>query len=133
MIFPGFPGVLSVFQVFQVEWEPCTTRDQKREWTGIYAANFGGHQRRIQDFPWGAPTPQGGRQHTILPNFPENCMKSKEFGCPRGRGVHAPCAPPKSATGHLLYNLIIYAQGACPPQPLLPPPPPPPSRSASDI
>ena len=26
MIFPGFPGVLSfsqVFQVFQVEWEPC--------------------------------------------------------------------------------------------------------------
>ena len=24
MIFPGFPGVLSFFQVFQVEWEPCT-------------------------------------------------------------------------------------------------------------
>ena len=27
MIFPGFPGVLSfflVFQVFQVKWEPCT-------------------------------------------------------------------------------------------------------------
>ena len=23
MIFPGFPGVLSFFQVFQVEWEPC--------------------------------------------------------------------------------------------------------------
>ena len=22
MIFPGFPGVLSFFQVFQVEWEP---------------------------------------------------------------------------------------------------------------
>ena len=25
MIFPGFPGVLSFFQVFQVEWEPCAT------------------------------------------------------------------------------------------------------------
>ena len=37
----------------------------------------------------------GGRQHTILPKFPENCMKSKEFGCPGGR---APPAPPKSAT-----------------------------------
>ena len=23
MIFPGFPGVPSFFQVFQVEWEPC--------------------------------------------------------------------------------------------------------------
>ena len=23
MIFPGFPGALSFFQVFQVEWEPC--------------------------------------------------------------------------------------------------------------
>ena len=25
---------------------------------------------------WGG----GGRQHTILPNFPKNCMKLKEFG-----------------------------------------------------
>ena len=23
MIFPGFPGALSFFQVFQIEWEPC--------------------------------------------------------------------------------------------------------------
>ena len=38
-------------------------------------------QWRIQDFPEeGAPTLQGGRQHTILPNFPKNCMKLKEFG-----------------------------------------------------
>ena len=28
MIFPGFPGVLSFFKVFQVEWEPCN--DQHR-------------------------------------------------------------------------------------------------------
>ena len=27
----------------------------------------------------------GGRQHTILPNFPKNCMKLKEFGPPVGR------------------------------------------------
>ena len=33
----------------------------------------------------GANTP-GGRQHTILPNFPKNCMKLKEFG-PRGARV----------------------------------------------
>ena len=30
--------------------------------------------------------PGGGRQHTFLPNFPENCMKSKEFGRPGGGG-----------------------------------------------
>ena len=41
-------------------------------------------QWRIQDFPKvGAPTAQGGCQHTILPNVSKNCMKLKEFG-PRG-------------------------------------------------
>ena len=36
-------------------------------------------QWRIQDFPEeGVPTPGGGRQHTILPNFLK--MKLKEFG-----------------------------------------------------
>ena len=49
-------------------------------------------QRRIQDFPEvGAPTPQGRRQHTILPNFPKNCMKLKEFGPPWG--VYPYCPP----------------------------------------
>ena len=43
------------------------------------------YQWRIQDFPEeGAATLQGGRQHTILPNFPKNCMKLKEFGPPGG-------------------------------------------------
>ena len=28
MIFPGFPGILSFFQVFQVEWEPCTPKGE---------------------------------------------------------------------------------------------------------
>ena len=57
-------------------------------------------------FPWGgAPTPQGERQHTILPNFPKNCMKSKEFGHPGG--VHALHAPPKSATEYL-HSIYIF-------------------------
>ena len=39
----------------------------------------------------GAPTPRGGgRQHMILPNFPKNCMKLKEFGS----GGRASLAPP---------------------------------------
>ena len=51
----------------------------------IFGVIFRYNQWRIQDFPEeGAPTPQGGRQHTILPNFPKNCMKLKEFG-PGGR------------------------------------------------
>ena len=34
----------------------------------------------------GANSPgEGGRQHTILPKFPKNCMKLKEFGPPGGR------------------------------------------------
>ena len=50
-------------------------------------------QWRIQDFPEeGAPTPRGGRQNTILPNFPKNCMKLKEFGPPGGRAP--PLDPP---------------------------------------
>ena len=32
----------------------------------------------------GANSPGGGRQHTILPCFPKNCMKLKEFGPPGG-------------------------------------------------
>ena len=31
----------------------------------------------------GANSPEGGHQHRILPKFPKNCMKLKEFG-PRG-------------------------------------------------
>ena len=50
-------------------------------------------QWRIQDFPEeGAPTPRGARQHTILPKFPKNHMKLKEFG-PRGGGAR-PLSPP---------------------------------------
>ena len=48
-------------------------------------------QWRIQDFPEvGAPTLHGGRQHMILPTFPKNCMKLKEFGPRAGRASLAP-------------------------------------------
>ena len=55
-------------------------------------------QWRIQDFPevrapslWG----EGGRQYTILPNFPKNCMKLKEFGPQRGgMSLSPPLDPP---------------------------------------
>ena len=40
-----------------------------------------------QEFPrGGGPTSRGRRQHTILPNFPKNRMKLKEFG-PQGEGA----------------------------------------------
>ena len=40
----------------------------------------------------GANSPGEGRQHTILPYFPENYMKLKEFGPPGGARV--PHSPP---------------------------------------
>ena len=33
----------------------------------------------------GGDNPAGGRQHIILPNVPQNCMKLKEY-VPRGGG-----------------------------------------------
>ena len=39
----------------------------------------------------GAPT-LGGRQHTILSNFPKNCMESRKFWAVEGERV--PGAPP---------------------------------------
>ena len=57
--------------------------------TEDFSATNNPGQWRIQDFPGvGTPTLRG-RQHTILPKFPKNCMKLKEFG-PRGR---VPCPP----------------------------------------
>ena len=51
------------------------------------------NQWRIQDFPEGGREPSRGGVNT--PNFPENCMKSKEFGRPGGACVpHAPLDPP---------------------------------------
>ena len=41
----------------------------------------------------GANSP-GGRQHMILPIFPKNCMKSKEFGPRGGASLAPPLDPP---------------------------------------
>ena len=46
----------------------------------------------VTDPRGGGPNPPGGRQHTILPNFPKNCMQLKEFG-PQGGGAR-PLRPP---------------------------------------
>ena len=53
---------------------------------------------------------QGGRQHTKLPNFPKNCMKSKEFGPPGGgaRPSRPPLDPPMQREG--LYDLRIRCE-----------------------
>ena len=47
---------------------------------------------------WGVPTLRGGLcQHTILPNFPKNCMKLKEFG-PGGHASLTPTLDPPLTT-----------------------------------
>ena len=48
-------------------------------------------------FPRGGREPSRGGVNT--PNFPENCMKSKEFGRPGG-GVRPSRPPPRSANGY---------------------------------
>ena len=71
----------------------------------------------------GANSPGGGgRQHTILPNFPKNSMKLKEFG---PRGARVPRAPLRSATGNFIlqsnlwlllvvvYLTEFYREGKC--------------------
>ena len=42
----------------------------------------------------GRQLPGGGHQHKILPYFPKNCMKLKEFGPPGGRASLAPPLDP---------------------------------------
>ena len=43
---------------------------QAQRWGANLLLSSGGGARQLS----------GGRQHTILPNFPKNCMKLKEFG-----------------------------------------------------
>ena len=50
------------------------------------------------------PTPQGGRQHTILPNFSKNCMKLKEFGPPGGCVSLAPPLDPPLTVSKQQYD-----------------------------
>ena len=48
-------------------------------------------------FSRGGEANPGGGQHTILPNFPQNCMKLKEFG----PGGARPSRPLRSANASL--------------------------------
>ena len=64
-------------------------------------------QRRIQDFPGvGVPILQRGRQHTILPNFPKNCMTLKEFGPPEGASL-APLLDPPLVDIDQIYDVMV--------------------------
>ena len=62
----------------------------------------------------GAPTPQGGRQHMILPKFPKNYMKLKEFGPPGGGGATHPkfyyvdLPLPSLSRVNVLENLFLF-------------------------
>ena len=71
--------------------------------TSNFSVEMGGgfKQWRIQDFPEGGREPSRGGVNT--PNFPENCMKSKEFGRPGG-GVR-PSRPPRSANVKGIENI----------------------------
>ena len=61
----------------------------------------------VTDPRGGGPNPPGGRQHTILPNFPKNCMQLKEFE-PEGRTSKILLYRPTSALdNHLFYYLIL--------------------------
>ena len=51
--------------------------------------------------PGGGANSPGGRQHTILPNFPKKCMKLKEFG-PGG------ASPLRSTTDFSLTTTSVY-------------------------
>ena len=67
-----------------------------------------GLQWRIQDFPEVVtPTLQWGRQHTIFPNFPTNCIKLQEFS----PGGACPLHPLRSDTGLCCYSTIHKAAG----------------------
>ena len=58
----------------------------------------------------------GGRQHTILPKFPKNCMKLKEFGPPGGRASLSPPLDPRLNPGFeesKLGRYSIRSGGSC--------------------
>ena len=73
-----------------------------------HCATVNGHyQQAVADpgFPKGGGTnPPGGHQHTIVANFPKNCMKSKEF---EPQGVHASHALFRSANDKYNQWLIL--------------------------
>ena len=87
---------------------PIATRTRRSGWCIQYASLYGTLQLWIQAhapgfYPRrGRQLPGGARQHTILPKFPKNCMKLKEFGHPGGRASLA--SPLRSATAIIRPN-----------------------------
>ena len=71
-------------------------------------ASIGSGGSRI--FPRGGREPSRGGVNT--PNFPENCMKSKEFGRPGG-GVRPSRPPPRSANDWDLVFLFDSHKTVC--------------------
>ena len=70
-------------------------------------------------FTWSVADPGfsrgGGREPSRggvnTPNFPENCMKSKEFGRPGG-GACVPHAPPRSANADENMKTVLFHKPA---------------------
>ena len=71
--------------------------------SGPFIHNSGGSRIPLRR---GRQLPRGGRQHTILPYFPKNCMKLKEFG-PQGDASLAPPLDPP------LHNIISFEKSCC--------------------
>ena len=71
-------------------------------------------QRRIQNFPEVGTQPGGGGQHTILPNFPKNCMKLNEF-VSSGESL----APPLRSADEI-YHEVKRQPGILPEQTMFP-------------
>ena len=78
----------------------------------LFSFDFFLSQWRIQDFPEGGREPSRGGVNT--PNFPENCMKSKEFGRPGGGACvpHAPLDPPMFLMMISKYKCVLITSSA---------------------
>ena len=93
-----------------LSWSPSTTDWESlgsftqlmKGWKMVRKLNGEINQWRIQDFP------EVGRQHTILPNFPKNCMTLKKFGPGRARGTRAPLDPPMKLA-HFAKNFFTFS------------------------
>ena len=80
-------GKYSKISNFLVSW-----RERKKNWLEHHPSHKKVRLTGTRIFlKVGPPTLHGeGRQHSILPNFPKNWMKLKEFGPPGARVLHAP-------------------------------------------
>ena len=54
----------------------------------------------------------GGHQHTILPNFPKKCMKSKEFGPGGVRPNSDYVDPPRLLVMSIFHKIMIFTSAS---------------------